>query len=112
MVSHKCVSHVGIGRRLICLKIVVENVCVPRVCRRGLELEFRGCPPVGAATAGTGEVGQGDSRDIPELPEDPDKGAEKYLLPQRGANGRLVRVEGREGSFGCQPLKASRRSDL
>jgi len=95
MVSHKCLSHVGIGRRLICLQLVVEDVCDPRVCRRGLLLEFRGCPPVGAATAGTGEVGQKDSRDIPELPEDPDKGAENYSLPQRGANGRSVRVGGR-----------------
>jgi len=58
---HKRVSHVRMGRHLVCSQLVFEDVCDPGVCCRGLELEFRGCPPVGGVTAGTGEVGQGAS---------------------------------------------------
>jgi len=103
MVYHKRVSHVRIGRHLVCSQLVVEDVCDPRVYRRGFDIEFCGCPLVGGATAGTGDVGQGDAKDIPELPEDPEKGDENHPLPQRGANGRHVHVGGRSGSFGCQP---------
>jgi len=103
MVYHKRLSHVRIGRHVVCSQLVVEDVCDPRVCCIRLELEFRGYRLVEGATAGTKEVGQGHARNIPELPEDPGNVAKNHPLPQRGANGRRMHVGGHSGSFGCQP---------
>jgi len=103
MVYHKRASHVRIRRHLFCSQLVVEDFCDPRAWRRVTELEVRGRVPVGGATAGMGEVRQEDAIYILEPQEDLERGTTNDPMPQRGADGRRVRVGGRPGSFGCQP---------